>query len=87
MARDNVVDGEGLHAGAGLVTGANASALGPYRTDDTYHKRRVTQRTIYVTTPLCRRAVRRSMARDNVAVHGLGPALMGRPELYTPRIV
>ena len=36
------VDGEGRCAGAGLVDGANASALGPSSTDDTYHKRRGT---------------------------------------------
>ena len=37
------VDGEKLWAGAGLVAGANASALGPPLTNDTYHQCRGTQ--------------------------------------------
>ena len=72
------VDDEGLCAGAGVVAGANASAFDPSHTNDTDHTRRGAQRTVYRTTPLCRRTRRRSMARDYLPEHGLGPAPMRR---------
>ena len=43
---------EGLCAGADLVAVANESALGPSLIADTYNKRRGTQRSRYVATPL-----------------------------------
>ena len=57
------IDGEGPYAGAGLVAGTNASALArPSLTIHTWYvTHRRTQRTMYVTTPLCRRTRKHSI--------------------------